>query len=251
MTKESVDVNWGPKIHDQFVRQAKWTRVFRNQIYRQVGLNKARRILEIGCGTGVITSELRDKTDAKTVAIDIDERMIAEAKKNVQGVEFLVADAADLSMNNKTFDLVISQYLFLWLSDPKVTLNEMVRVCKKRGHVVALAEPDYGGWLEYPEYELGASHIKSLEKEGADPYMGRKIQTLFEAAGLETKISIIAQIWNKQNLLNNIEEEWERVLEAGIISNEDFIEKVKLEKTTIEKNQRMIFMPVFTALGKK
>lgn len=251
MTKESADVNWGPKIHEQFVRQAKWTKAFRNQIYRQVGLSKAKKILEVGCGTGVITAELREKTNAKIVAIDIDERMINEAKKNVQEVEFLVADATDLSMNDKVYDFVISQYLFLWLSEPKIALDEMVRVCKKRGYVIALAEPDYGGWLEYPEYKLGANHIESLKKEGADPFMGRKIQTLFEAAGLETKISIIAQVWNKQNLLNNIEEEWERVLEAGIISNDDFIAKVKLEKTTIEKNQRMIFMPVFTAFGKK
>lgn len=251
MTKESLDVNWGPKIHEQFVRQAKWTKEFRNQIYRQIGLNKTKKILEVGCGTGVITAELRDKTDAKIVAIDIDEKMIKEAKNNVQGVEFLVADAADLSMNDKTFDLVISQYLFLWLSDPKVALDEMVRVCKKKGYVVALAEPDYGGWLEYPEYGLGASHIESLKKEGADPFMGRKIQSFFEAAGLETKISIIAQVWDKNSLMNNIEEEWERVLEAEIISQDDFKLKVKLEKTTIEKNQRMIFMPVFTAYGKK
>jgi len=251
MIKELNNVDWGPKIHEQFVRQAKWTKSFRNQIYRQVGLNKARKILEIGCGTGVITAELREKTDAKIVAIDHDEKMINEAKRNVQGVEFLVADAADLSMNDKTFDFVVSQYLFLWLSDPKVALNEMVRVCKKRGYVIALAEPDYGGWLEYPEYELGASHIESLKKEGADPFIGRKIQTLFEAAGLDTQISIIAQVWDKHNLVNNIEEEWERVLEAGIISQEDFIAKVKLEKKTIEKNQRMIFMPVFTAFGKK
>ena len=251
MTKESNDVNWGPKIQDQFVRQAEWTKEFRNQTYRQVGLTKAKKILEIGCGTGVITAELREKTDAKIVAVDHNAKMIKEAKKNVQDVEFLVADAADLSMNDKSFDFVISQYLFLWLSNPEVTLNEMVRVCKKRGYVIALAEPDYGGWLEYPEYELGVSHIESLRKEGADPFIGRKIQTLFEAAGLETRISIIAQVWDKQNLLDNIEEEWERVLEAGIISHNDFIAKVKLEKKTIEKNQRMIFMPVFTACGKK
>ena len=251
MIKESADVKWGPKIHEQFVRQAKWTKAFRNQIYRHVGLNKVKKILEVGCGTGVITAELREKTDAEIVAIDIDKRMINEAKKNVQGVEFLVANAADLTLNEKSFDLVISQYFFLWLTEPKIVLDEMVRVCKKRGYVIALAEPDYGGWLEYPEYGLGEGHIESLNKEGADPYMGRKIQTLFESAGLQTKISIIAQVWDKQNLLKNIEEEWERVFEAGLISYEDFKVKVKLEKETIEKNQRMIFMPVFTAFGKK
>ena len=73
---EKPRVNWGPEIEEQFERQASWTLFFRNQIYRKIGLTKAKNILEIGCGIGTITRELRDQTSAKITAIDIDERMI-------------------------------------------------------------------------------------------------------------------------------------------------------------------------------
>ncbi|MEE9409888.1 MAG: methyltransferase domain-containing protein [Candidatus Heimdallarchaeota archaeon] len=251
MMEETDKVNWGPRIHEQFVRQASWTKSFRYNIYRQIGLTKAKKILEVGCGTGVITRELREKTSARIVAIDKDAAMIKDAKSRVKNVEFLVEDVENLSMKDKTFDIIISQYLFLWLSEPSKAVSEMVRVCKKRGYVVALAEPDYGGWIEYPKLDLGKKHIESISKEGADPFIGRKILSLFETAGLEANLSVIAQVWDKKNLMENIEEEWKRVLEAQLITEEEFRERVQQEIKLIKKNKRMIFMPVFSAVGRK
>ncbi|MCE7741546.1 MAG: methyltransferase domain-containing protein [Candidatus Heimdallarchaeota archaeon] len=247
----SKDVDWGPKIHEQFRRQAKWTEDFRKQIYRQVSLKSAKRVLEVGCGTGVIAEELKQKSNAKITAIDIDERMIKIAEENVKDVQFLVENAEKMSMKDNFFDVIFCQYLFLWLPNPKQALREMVRVCKKGGYIVALAEPDYGAWLEYPEMDLGKKHIKYLEKEGADPLMGRKLLSLFEEAGLQTYLVTIAQSWNQENLRNNIEEEWKRVLEADLISEEEYSKIIEKEFELIDKNQRMIFMPVFCAIGKK
>ncbi len=244
-------VEWGPKIQEQFERQARWTRDFREQIYRKVGLKKAKRILEVGCGTGVITEELREKTSAEITAIDHDKQMIELARRAVQGVEFLVEDAHNLTLKSNKYDLIFFQYFLLWVKNPSVALEEITRVCKKGGNVIALAEPDYGSWIEYPEYGLGEYHRKSLEKEGADPDVGRKLLYLFEGAGLRTEISVIGQIWSQENLLDNIKEEWRRVLEAGLIDSTKFEEMVKLEKKTILENKRMIFIPVFYAIGTK
>ncbi|TFG09375.1 methyltransferase domain-containing protein [Candidatus Heimdallarchaeota archaeon] len=251
MSKYEDEVNWGPHIHDQFKRQAKWTEDFRNQIFRQINLRNAKKILEVGCGTGVITEELKKKSNARITAVDIDEKMVEVARKYVEGVHFLVEDAEKLSMKKETFDIVISQYLFLWLSNPLNVLNQMIKVCKKGGYVIALAEPDYGGWIEYPEMNLGRKHVQSLEQEGADPRMGRKMLTMFEKAGLKTYQIIVAQSWNQENLRNNIEEEWRRVLESGLITEEEFDDILEKERELIEKNQRMIFMPVFSVIGKK
>ena len=251
MSEQENGVNWGPHIHEQFRRQAKWTEDFRKQIYRQINLRNAKKILEVGCGTGVIAEELKEKSSAKITAIDIDVKMIEVAKKSVQGIQFLVEDAHIMPLKDSTFDIVICQYLFLWLSNPMKALKEMVRVCTKGGYVVALAEPDYGGWLEYPELELGSNHIKSLEQEGADPRIGRKMLHMFENAGLQSYQVTIAQSWNQENLKDNIQEEWRRVLEAGLITEEAFSDIVTKELELIEKNQRMIFMPVFCVVGKK
>jgi ubiquinone/menaquinone biosynthesis C-methylase UbiE len=251
MTEQNKSVDWGLDIHNQFKRQAKWTADFRKQIYRHVNLRSAQRILDVGCGTGVIAEELKEKSNAKITAIDIDEQMIAIAKDNINGVQFLVEDAYKLPMKDNYYDVVVCQYLFLWLVNPEKAIKEMVRVCRKGGYVVALAEPDYGGWIEYPEMDLGKKHIRYLEREGADPEMGRKMLSLFEKAELKTYLVTIAQSWDKQNLLNNIEEEWKRVLDAKLISEEEYKEIIKEEIRLIKKNQRMIFMPVFCAIGQK
>jgi len=251
MTNNAKKVNWGLNIDNQFIRQAKWTKMFRNQIYFQIRLSKARKILDAGCGTGVITKEIREKCSAEITAVDIDSTMIEIAKEKVSNVDFRVENVENLSMKKNYFDIIISQYLFLWLKNPEKAINEMARVCKKNGFVVALAEPDYGGWVEYPDMGLGKMHLKSLEKEGADPLIGRKLKYLFESAGLETTISVIAQVWDKESLLENIEEEWRRVLETGMISQKEFKVKIIEEKQLIKEDTRIIFIPVFTAVGRK
>ncbi|MCG3226831.1 MAG: class I SAM-dependent methyltransferase, partial [Candidatus Heimdallarchaeota archaeon] len=50
--------------------------MFRNQIYQRINLLSAKKILDVGCGTGVITREIREKCSAKITAIDIDPDMI-------------------------------------------------------------------------------------------------------------------------------------------------------------------------------
>jgi ubiquinone/menaquinone biosynthesis C-methylase UbiE len=244
-------VDWGSEIHEQFIRQAKWTESLRSTIYPQVNLRGAKKVLEVGCGTGVITDEIRKRTKAKITAIDIDREMLQTAEENVRNVTFKLENVEKLSMRSNTFDVILCQYLFLWLAEPEKATKEMSRVCKKRGFVVALAEPDYGGWVEYPDFQLGRYHMNHLKREGADPLVGRKLRYLFESAGLDTSLGVIAQTWDKKHLLLNIEEEWKRVYESKIISGEEYKDKIKMEKEAINENKRTIFMPVFYAIGRK
>lgn len=235
----------------QFKRQAQWTKGFRNNIYRQIGLLNEKRILEVGCGTGVITREIRRKCSAKITAIDSDSLMIEKAKTEVENVNFLVESAASMTAKSASYDIVFSHYFFLWLPKPSDVLHEMVRVCKKGGYVIALAEPDYGGWIENPELRLGKYHVESLKEQGANPFIGRQLLDLFQSANLETSISVVAQTWSRKHLTENIEEEWRRVLETSKISEKEFTDIIKKEKELIKKNIRMIFIPIFTAVGRK
>ncbi len=249
--KPNNDVDWGSEIHEQFVRQAQWTESIRNKIYPQVNLRGAKKVLEVGCGTGVITNEIRKRTQAKITAIDLDKEMLQTAEENVKNVTFKQEEVEKLSMRSNTFDVVLCQYLFLWLSEPEKAISEMSRVCKKKGFVVALAEPDYGGWIEYPDFQLGRHHMNYLKREGADPFMGRKLRYLFETADLETSLGVIAQTWDKKHLLMNIEEEWKRVYSSKIISEMEYKDMIRMEKEAINENKRTIFMPVFYAIGRK
>ncbi len=239
------------ELNKQFIRQASWTKTTRNQLYREIGLLNVRRVLEVGCGTGAITRELREKTSAQITAIDSDPIVLAKAMEDIPDVQFYKENAEKLSMRDETFDVVICHYFFLWNPQPFKLLMELVRVCKPGGYIVALAEPDYGGWLEYPELGLGKKHSECLELQGADPYMGRKLLSFFESAGLKTSLTVTAQVWDQEKLKENIEMEWKNVLKAEEITEEEFKDIMEKEKDAIDNNLRMIFLPVFSAIGKK
>ena len=143
-----------PHYYEDFLRQLKLTNEYRKNIYKIICLKDARRVLEIGCRMGIITQELRENTSAQITAIDSDHLMIAEAQENIEGIEFFRDSSESLSMRDESYDIVICHYFFMWNPKPFAQLMEMIRVCKKGGYVVALAEPDYGSWMEYPDLGL-------------------------------------------------------------------------------------------------
>ncbi|MFA5097891.1 MAG: malonyl-ACP O-methyltransferase BioC [Candidatus Margulisiibacteriota bacterium] len=77
----------------------------------------AHQILDIGCGTGLLTKMLRGKyRSARIYALDISDEMILEAKKKVGDAEYIVADAEEFS-SAAPFDLIVSNAAFQWFRD--------------------------------------------------------------------------------------------------------------------------------------
>jgi len=67
------------------------------------------RVLEIGCGTGMLARELATKRGAKVTAIDLSPRMIDVARVRTPGslgIEYRVADF--MSLSPRGFDVVIA-----------------------------------------------------------------------------------------------------------------------------------------------
>jgi malonyl-CoA O-methyltransferase len=91
----------------------------------QDALPRARRILEIGCGTGYFTKLLRQgNPQAELVALDLDAALIGQAQRRLgpdANVSWLVADGE--SFIRGSFDLIISNATFQWFTNPQETLQ--------------------------------------------------------------------------------------------------------------------------------
>jgi malonyl-CoA O-methyltransferase len=87
-------------------------------------LVRARRILEIGCGTGYLTGLLRQANGkARLVALDLDAALVTAARRRLgadPGVSFLVADGETPIRGE--YDLIIGNATFQWFTRPGETL---------------------------------------------------------------------------------------------------------------------------------
>ena len=104
------------------------------------GIKKGMKILDVGCGTGVMFGRLKKLAgrQGQVIGIDFSQAMIKRAKNKYKKDKknFVCVDAHDLPFKDKTFDRVIYFSSFPHLSDKKKTIKEASRVLKPKGIVV-------------------------------------------------------------------------------------------------------------------
>lgn len=95
-------------------------------------------VLEVACGTGVVTRHLRTSLPAtvRVVASDLNSGMLEIAKTvldGMQGIEFETADGTDLPFDEEAFDAVICQFGAMFFPDKAQGFAEAARVLKPGG----------------------------------------------------------------------------------------------------------------------
>lgn len=171
-------------------RQAAATRSFRQPLYERAGLQAGRLVLDVGCGSGAVTSDLI-ATGATVVAVDADGAMTRRAC-DARGVQVLQADGRRLPFPDASFDVAVCNLVLLWSPEPERLIAEMARVVRPGGTVLASMEPDYGGKVHWPENPLIdlVFQGEGIRRRGGDPHAGRKLRSHFVAAGLRTEVGI-------------------------------------------------------------
>lgn len=95
------------------------------------------RVLEIACGTGIVTRRLREALgeSATLVATDLNEAMISYAQEAVPalGIDWQQADAQTLAFDDGAFDVVVCQFGFMFLPDKVRGFREARRVLASGG----------------------------------------------------------------------------------------------------------------------
>lgn len=96
------------------------------------------RLLDVGCGTGVLLDALaRSAPGALLAGIDVSREMLAVAQTSRASVSRLVnGDVASLPFAAASFDVVVSSNAFHFWVDPAAALREIRRVLKPAGRLV-------------------------------------------------------------------------------------------------------------------
>ena len=237
--------------HARYLQQAAWTRDLRAYLFKKAGLDSARRVLEVGCGTGAILRDLT--TPAPLHGLDLNPSALTQALVNAPAALLTCGNGLDLPYPSRSFDIVYCHYYLLWVSDPLQAVSEMKRVTKPGGHILALAEPDYFARVDKPAAlrPLGEWQRDALQRQGADPGFGARLAETFFSAGIQLRETGTIQGGVDEPSVREREMEW-AVIQADLgesVSREE-IQKIKLlDDEAWSMGERVLYVPTYFAWG--
>jgi ubiquinone/menaquinone biosynthesis C-methylase UbiE len=125
---ENYDRYLGPVLFDPYAAD----------LVSRLNVSENAAVLELACGTGIVTRRLRDRLgpEAKLVATDLNDAMLAYAARKFgsqENVEWKQADAIDLPFTDQSFDAVVCQFGLMFFPDKEKALRETYRVLKPGG----------------------------------------------------------------------------------------------------------------------
>jgi ubiquinone/menaquinone biosynthesis C-methylase UbiE len=103
-------------------------------------VDRDKAVLAVGCGVGYSVCYVAKHYGCKVVGIDVAERAIAKASQRAREwhlgaqTQFLVADAHRLPFTDNSFDIVLTEFVSIFLEKEKV-FKEYVRVLRSGGFV--------------------------------------------------------------------------------------------------------------------
>ncbi|HKA83763.1 MAG TPA: methyltransferase domain-containing protein [Acidimicrobiales bacterium] len=123
------------EVYDAFFVPAlfeQWTDV----ILDVADVRPGHRVLDVGCGTGVLARAAHARVGAHghVEGLDPNDGMLSVARRAEPDIEWRPGLAEQLPYPDRSFDRTVSQFALMF-TDPKAALNEMSRVTRPDGRV--------------------------------------------------------------------------------------------------------------------
>jgi len=124
------------------------------RLVRHARVTPGSRVLDVGCGTGVVAVTAA-RLGAKVTGLDLTPELLEVARSNAATaavtIDWHEGDAEALPFDDSAFDAVLSQFGHMFAPRPHVVVSEMLRVLKPGGTIAFSTWP--------PELYIGRMFI--------------------------------------------------------------------------------------------
>lgn len=187
-TQQAAFFNKAPTFYPfrQLLGHADLSVVFRprdvawKKYFDKLCLTKGQKVLEVGCGTGVMLSRVQKSYKVEGTGVDVASVSIATAKELFgKQLSFRVADGTKLPFADNSFDAVYSLDVLEHIQQQDKVLLEMVRVLKKGGKLLLYTiNKKQTGTLNWFLGKMGVDVYKRVAHDPklfVDPFLVRKL----------------------------------------------------------------------------
>ncbi len=183
------------------------------------GVRAGYHVLDVGCGTGVVSRDLALRVGEKgrVVGVDPSRRLIEEAahRARAQGlegrIEFRAAAGGVLPFPDGSFDLVVASAVFSHIADGLVVLAEMARVARSRGTVAVFDHDIDTIVVNASDREVSRRIIHAYcDRYFTSGWAGRELYGLFRRVDLK-EIRILPMVLSSTEFVGY----WQQVVERS------------------------------------
>ena len=124
-------------------------------------IGAGQRVLDVACGTGVLARAVADRVGPRgaVVGLDVNEGMLAVARRKAPAIEWRQGAAEDLPFADASFDAVVSQFGLMFFQDRARAIRQMIRVLRPGGR---LAVAVWDSLDKTPAYAVFVSMLERL-----------------------------------------------------------------------------------------
>ena len=180
------------------VRLNKLNQLLNQRCLAKLQLKEGQSILDVGAGTGLFAAEMAKVVgqSGRVVGLERDLNQFRSAELLMKdpalgNLTFIRQDICAVSkadFSGQQFDVVFSRFLLEHLPNPMIAIQNMKSFLKPGGKLI-LTDDDHETFKLYPEPPgfsvIWNAYIRSFDRLGNDPFIGRRLVQLVHNAGLE------------------------------------------------------------------
>lgn len=175
--------------------------------------NKKFKVLDLGCGDGVMISDLLSlgylKNNVLLQAVDISKKNIDLAKKRKLPALFSVADAQDTKLKANSYDLIYSWMVIEHVPSPEKMAVEIKRLLKRKGraHVSSVMKKPWAIYFyrNNNKFVIDPTHLHeySSMKEYKDQFtnVGLKVVKSYKELARYPLVDLILKVLIKVGII--------------------------------------------------